>query len=315
MKLTSFQIVVYIIFIICIVLISYYYTNQHTNQHTNRKEGFNDSNENNESNKSNENNENNDKNKNKNKDNDNDNDNDNNDSNEELTKDITENLERLNITDSGIQTAVINYITSFIKFLSTYKKVEVPITVNNNGLCEKWGSYNNGAYKNQQNNCIKINDDTQCLSNNKLVSCSNYYNDGRINKLSNMNIENIINTVKYNIFTEINGINADINKKNQKIKKILDDLILKRNLENQQKYFINYNTRNLEDKKILLNKNSIDFEKSENEVNVNKIQFEQNTQLNKTTTNRMNLYYNIIIWLIILLIIVGLMNFAFSETE
>lgn len=270
MKLTSFQILVYIIFIICIVLISYYYTNQYGT------EGFGND--------------------------------------EDLTQDINTNLEKLNITDDGIKSSIHNYIKTFAHFLDTYKKIEIPITVNNNGICSDWGSYNNNQYQNQKNNCITIENDKKCLSNNALVSCSNYYDDGIINNLSNINVQTILDTVKYNIFTELNGINADINAKNDEIKKVLDDLILKRNLENQQKFFIDYNTKNIEDKKYLLNKNSDEFEKSENEVNINKIQFEQNIILNRSTINRMNLYYTMITWIIFLLIVVGLMNFAFSET-
>jgi hypothetical protein len=273
MKLTSSQILVYIIFIICIVLISYYYTNQYKYG----TEGFG--------------------------------------SEEDLIQDINTNLERLNITDDGIKTSILNYIKTFASFLDTYKKIEVPITVNNNGICSDWGSYNNNQYKNQKNNCIKIENDIKCLSNNSLASCSNYYNDGIINNLSNINVQTILDTVKYNIFTELNGINADINRKNDEIKKVLDDLILKTNLENQQKFFIDYNIKNIEDKKYLLNKNSIDFEKSQNEVNINKIEFQQNIILNKLSNNRMNLYYDIITWIILLLIIIGLMNFTFSETD
>ena len=272
MKLTLFQITLYIIFIICILLISYYYTNQYTN----RNENFTDS--------------------------------------EDLSTSITTELNKLNVTDIGIQSKVIQSMVSFSQFLNNYKTLEVPIIINNNGnICDNWGTYGNSKYVNQKNNCIKIDGDNQCVYNNNTVSCSDYYSDGIINELSKINTKDLLNESKYKLFTEINGINAIINDKRDIINKLINELIIQKNLEIQQKYFIDYNTKNLEDKKKIVNKNNLDFEKSENDVNINKINLQQNEKINKSSTYKVNMYYTIIIWLIVLLILVGLINFSLTE--
>jgi hypothetical protein len=271
MKLTPFQIALYIIFIICILLISYYYTNQYT--HTN--ETFTD---------------------------------------DDLKTSLTAELNRLKITDIGIQSRVIENMIKFSQLLDTYKILQVPITINNNGvICDQWGAYENSKYDNQNNNCIKINGDNKCLSRNSIVSCSNYYSDTIIDEYSKINTESLLNDIKYQLFTEINGINAELNEKTSTINKLLEELIIQKNLEIQQKYFIEYNTKNLEDKKKLTNKNNLEFETSENNVNINKIQLKQNEKINQTSTIKASTYYTIIIYIIVLLIIVGLINFSLTE--
>ena len=233
---------------------------------------------------------------------------------EDLTEYLTDELTKLKITDIGIQSRVINYVVEFSKLLENYKVLQVPITINNTGtICDDWGNYGNNMYKDLNNNCTLINGDNKCLRNNNLVSCSNYYNDDTINDFSKIDTEDILNDMKYKLFSEINAINSEINDKSDIINKLVNELIIQKNLEIQQKYFIDYNTKNLEDKKKNIYINNKEFEKSENDVNINKIQLQQNEKINKYSTNRVNTYYTIIIWLIVLLIIVGVLNFAFTE--
>ena len=289
MKLTSIQIVLYLIFIICILLISYYYTstlNNTTLNNTKTKEGFSD----------------------------------NTVSDDVLKEEINKVLVNLNITDASIQNKVFTYITSLSTILNKYKFIDAPISVNNNGtLCDNWGSYNNSAYSSSLNSCLNMNFQGQynrtCLSNNNLVSCSNYYSDGKIDKLNNINTDELVNNAKYNIYLGISNINNDVYKASLNMNKVLTDYISKRNLENQQKYFIKYNTYNLEDKKKIINKSSKEFEKTENDVNINKIQFQQTVEQNNYNEAKKNKYYNYIFYTVILIIIVGLLNFMFSKLE
>jgi hypothetical protein len=303
MKLTSFQIVLYLIFIICILLISYYYitsntpnyntpihntqiynTNLKKSNQLNTKEGFTDDTG----------------------------------SNDALKKEINEELNKLNIKDVITQKKIFTYLTSLASLLNKYNYIDAPITMNNNGkMCENWGNYSNGEYNASLNSCLNIpgQNDRTCLNNNTLVSCSKYYNDGQIENLNNIDTNELVNNSKYNIYLGINDINTNVNKANIDMTIILTDYISKRNLENQQKYFIKYNEYNLSDKKKIIDKTNKEFEKTENDVNINKIQFQQSVEQNNQTEAKKNKYYNYIFYTVILIIIVSLLNFMFSNLE
>ena len=265
MKLTLFQIALYIIFIICILAISYYYNTQ------NLKEEFEI------------------------------------DINAELKTDLNTELAKINITDVGVKNKLINYMVTFKDYLKDFKDLQVPITINNLGkVCDPWDTYNNSIYKQYNNECININEDRKCLSTGNVVSCSNFYSDGKINELNKINIDDIINVGKYTIFTELNTINVAVTRKIDSINVLLNELITKHNLKNQQKYFIDYNSKNLDEKTQLLDKNNLELEKKENDVNIHKLQMQENSKLNLSNNKKISIYYTIIMWLIFLIIIVFL---------
>ena len=275
MKLTSTQIVLYIIFIISIVLISYYYTNN--------TESF-ISNDNN-----------------------------------VLTAEeqqIDNLLEERGIKDIKMKNKIMTNVIELQSRLKSINSLDVPISINNNGkVCDDWYMYDNGKYKDNNNNCIKINNSTErkCLSNNILASCSDYYEDGMIDNLNTFDINTLIVNFLNNIIISAQTLNDDISEYDTNITTILTNLIEKRNLEIQQLYFIDYNNKNLDDKKILFNKTNTKFEKSENEININKIQFQDFLDKKKILSKQKDTYYNYIKWLIILLLIVGFFNFMFTE--
>jgi hypothetical protein len=276
MKLSPAQIALYIIFIICILLIGYYYSS------INNTDGFQDETS----------------------------------PSSITTLQLTNDLTTAGIKDIPTQKKLIEYLTNLNLILDRYKTIDVPITGNNNGnICENWDMYANGKYKENGNNCIKINGkgNPKCLDNNILTSCSNYYKDGEIDKLSTINIKDILDSAKYNMVVEMANINGDLTQKNNDIDNILNELISKRNLENQQVYFIDYNNNNLDDKKNIFEKYNKEFEKTENDVNINTIQFKQFLESNQSMNAKKDKYYNYIIWLIVLLIIVGILNFFFTE--
>lgn len=278
MKLTVFQIGLYIIFIIVIILISNYYTSiniNHTNNTNLKTEEFTQE-------------------------------------EDKLKSDIIKALNDSNITDYGIQKDVSDQIARFNSILNKYKVLLVPINMNNNGKCDNWDMYSNGQYKDYLNNCVNIQNDYQCLKEGILSSCSNYYNDTMKN-LINLNIDEIFNNIKYNIFIGINEINSAINSRNDNFNKLINEIKIKHNLEIQQQYFIDYNNKNIDSKKILIDKTSKNFEKTENEVNINKIEFQQFLKMNKKISEQNASYYSYIIYLVIAIIVVGLLNFFFTE--
>ena len=284
MKLTTIQIVLYLIFIICILLISYYYTSTNTINY-NTKERFTDDIEG---------------------------------ANDVLKAEINAELDKLHIKDINIQTKVFTYIKSILTLLNKYKYIDSPISINNNAeICDLWSNYNNGEYNASLNSCINIpgQSSRSCMSNKNLVSCSKYYNDGRIESLNNVDTNELMNNAKYNIYIGISEINSNVNKANLEMSTMLADYIAKRNLENQQKYFIKYNEYNLEDKKKIINKTNKEFEKTENDVNINKIQFQQTVEQNKINDVKINTYYNYIYNTVIFIVVVGILNFMFSNLE
>ena len=187
MKLSAIQILLYIIFIISVIVISYYYTNCNSNiNNINKIEPFY--------------------------------------ANGKLTLEeqkIDNELERMNINDIEVKTKLINYLTDLQKLLKTTETMDAPISINNNGnICDNWGMYDDGKYKHNNNNCIKINNSRQrkCLSNNILTSCSNYYKDGEIESMLKIDTKQIMDTVKYNIFTRlIRELKINLSKHNDDI--------------------------------------------------------------------------------------------------
>ena len=278
MNFTATQIILYISFIVCIILISYYYKNN--------IETF--------------------------------------ASNEDLTnKELT--MEELNIQNilenKGITNITIkNKIMSNVKELQTLlektKYMDAPISINNNGkVCDDWSMYNDNKYSKYDNSCIQINNsqERKCLSNSILTSCSNYYDDGKIDKLNIINTNEIKESFLYNNIVSAKELQFKLSKYNTNIDTILNDLITKRNLENQQKYFIDYNNQNLDDKKILFDKTNTEFEKSENNINIKKVNFQDFLEKKHIIANQKDTYYYYIKWLIIILLIVGFFNFMFSN--
>ena len=276
MNNTIVQILLYIIFITCIILIGNYYINIPT---ITTKESFTvDQNA--------------------------------------LRLDINKELKNLQITNETTRSKIYDYILLLSSVLDRYRYIDAPITINNNGkLCDEWGGYSNGAYNAYKNSCINIpgQKNRTCLSKNVLTSCSDYYDDGKIELLNNITIDNIFNSTKYRILLDINNINSEISKRNIELTKSINEFVAQRNLEIQQLYFIDTNNNNLDDKKKLLDKTNKSFEESENDVNINKIQFKQTADQNTINDDYKNSYYNYSLILIVLIIIVGLFNFFFTE--
>ena len=162
------------------------------------------------------------------------------------------------------------------------------------------------------NQCLIVQGQRSCLTNSNLVSCSKYYDDN-INSLNKIDTNKILNYVKNKILIDYDNVNKTIIEKNKNIYGILKNLIDKRNLENQQLYFIEYNDSNLNDKKKLVNKSTDELEKAENEFNLNQLNFSIFLDQNNNNDNKTNLYYKIIIGIIISIIIMGILNFIFSE--
>lgn len=224
----------------------------------------------------------------------------------------------INISDSTIKNIATNNLKFLSDVLNTYANLDAPITINNDGnMCFQWGEYNNSKYSSNDNKCLVIdptNNKRQCLDpGGNLSSCSNYYSDDTINKLNNIDIISILSTAKNSVQTAANGIVEDINAKTAVLDVLINDIISKRNLENQQLYFIKYNNSNLDDKQKLIDKTTDEFEKTENDININKINFDNFLSQNELNNAKQNTYYKIIIGLIIVIAIIGVLNLLASK--
>jgi hypothetical protein len=239
------------------------------------------------------------------------------------------------ISNMSAKNSVNDRLPTLSSIFDKYSTLDPAITVNNDGfICDSWGNYNvnanttntmntpisnnnNNQYNSSLNSCKIINSSNspvpQCLSNNNLTSCSSFFSDGYINKLTSIDINTLQKNTRSKIIRNTVQLIKSLEKQNREIDLILDILLDKLKLEDQQLYFIKYNTGNLDDKTRLVNKTKEEYEKNENSINVNQINFSNFLSKNNNNITKINFYYNIIIGLIITIIVVGIINFFMSE--
>ena len=220
------------------------------------------------------------------------------------------------VDNKPINDMITAYSNNLAIALSHYNILDFPITINNdNKLCDSWDTYNNSKYKSKDNQCLIVDGQTErkCLSNSNLVPCSNYYNNININKLNFVDTNQILNTFNINMQSGHNSVNQNLEDKFEKLKLIIYDIVLKTNIETQQKYFIQYNDINLDDKTKLVNKTTDEFEAAENDVNINQMNFSIFLEKNNNNDSKNYFYYKIVIGIIITMVIVGILNLIFTE--
>ena len=209
------------------------------------------------------------------------------------------------ISNIKLKNEINNNLNSITTILNKYSVVDPAININNTGnVCDNT----------LLNNC-KIKDpskttDYTCLNGGVDTSCSNYF-DNTIKKLMNIDLSSL--RTRDNIILHTSQLIKNIKNQNNEIKLILDSLLDKINIKDQQKMFINYNIANLDDKKTLVNKTTDEYEKNENDININKINFKNLSSKNNNNVSKINLYYKILIGIVIIIIIVGLFNLFITE--
>lgn len=222
------------------------------------------------------------------------------------------------ISDTSIKNIVSTSLKELQSGLERFSYLDAPISINDNGqTCMPWDNYNNGKYKANENHCI-VPDNTsnkrKCLSATGLLSsCNNFYSDGYIEKMNTINITPIIDKAKAQILFNLGNTNIDLASKNEEIDKLITTLITQRNLENQQLYFIKYNTDNIEDKQKNIDKINKEVIDKQTELNLNQVAFSQFLENNTVNEQRSTLYYKITIGLIITITILGILNLLFSN--
>lgn len=206
-------------------------------------------------------------------------------------------------------------LTELKNAMLRFSDLDTPITMNDDGnICNVWDDYNNGQYRMNDNMCIILDGNRKCLSgNNILTTCDNIYKDDYINKMNVIDIQPLLDNTKVEIMNNQQGIKDDIEVKSKNIDENINELMVKKELESQQKFFINNNQMYLEDKKKNISRINKELDKQYNDVSLNKTSFSQFLQDN-TNNENINAFYRKALWiLIITLIVVCVLNFLFSN--
>lgn len=206
-------------------------------------------------------------------------------------------------------------LTELKNAMSRFSDLDAPIVMNDDGnICSAWGDYNNGQYRMNDNMCIVLDGNRKCLSgNNILTTCDNIYKDDYINKMNVIDIQPLLDSTKVEIMNNQQGIKADIEVKSKNMDEKINELMVKKELEAQQKFFINNNQMYLEDKKKNISRIEKELDKQYNDVSINQTGFSQFLQDN-TSNENINAIYRKALWiLIIAIIVVCVLNFLFSD--
>lgn len=215
-----------------------------------------------------------------------------------------------------VSTEFKNEYNTFKNYLNRFSNIDIPVTLNNTGaICSDWGDYEGGKYAADGNRCLVLPGKSirQCLIGNKTTSCANYYRSGSIDDFNALEIDNIYDVFMSRVNAKSELIMKKLNNKVTEIDKYLDTLIDKKNIENQQAYFIDYNDLNVQDKKKYLDKTTTDFNKLDNDIMVNQVNFSNTVEKNKKEEKENNFYYNVMKYIFYTILVVAIANLLFSD--
>lgn len=227
-------------------------------------------------------------------------------------------FDNINIQDSYTKNTVVQSLKDLEIGLDRYSYLDAPIVVDNDGkICMEWGNYNNGKFSVNENKCIVPDNSSnirKCLNiTGSLSGCNNLYDDGYIERMNTLNVQPLLDEAQNTILYNLSNTNTDLGDKNSELDKIISNLITKRNLEEQQLYFINYNTNNLEEKQKTIEKINDIVSDKQTEVNLNQVSFSQFLETNSSNEKIASIYYKIAIGLTITIIIMGILCILFSN--
>ena len=213
---------------------------------------------------------------------------------------------------------IMVYLNELKQNLTKYAVIDIPININNKGkICATWGNYKNSMYNSFKNNCLILNNSNRtCLNDNGgLSSCNNLYRDGYINKISKIDVSNILNTLEQKIIETVLNKNIKLDTKKQELNTLITDIINKRNLESQQLYFIKNNEYNINDKQHNINNVNNKLDNASTTVNINQLNFATFNENKKNIEDSINFYYKCVVGLLITIIIIVVVNILFSNVE
>lgn len=225
------------------------------------------------------------------------------------------------VSDSTTRDILLTQLTNLQTLLSRYATLDIPIVMNDDGnLCSMWSDYADGRYREKKNQCLAL--DNMNLSNNLLkclditgipTTCSNIMADGYITSKSNINYQSMLDSVTSSIINALPTITTKVSEMKQTADTIITSLADRGSIQLQQKELIHNNNENMAYKNKIMNDNTEKLNKKQNDTNINQNDF--SSFMNQITNADLatNIYYKIIIGLLIAIVIMGILNFLFSN--
>lgn len=221
------------------------------------------------------------------------------------------------VSDSTTHDILAEQLENLQNLLDRYATLDTPIIMNDVGqVCSMWDNYSNGRYQNQQNQCLDI-DNTgilKCLdASSTPTTCNNILADGYINNKNKINYQPFLNTTASTIINSIPNITNETNKMHQTIDTIITSLADRGSIQLQQLDIINNNNENMTFKNKIMNDNTKKLSEKQNETNINQNNFSSFMTQITNVDSTVNIYYRIVVGLVIAILIMGLLNFLFSN--
>jgi len=221
------------------------------------------------------------------------------------------------VSDSTTRDTLQTQLTNLQSLLNRYTTLDTPIVMNDEGqVCSMWGDYSNGRYRQEQNQCLALDNTNilKCINATGTPStCSNIMSDGYITSKSNINYQPMLDSATSTVINAIPSITSQVDNMMQTADTIITSLADRGSIQLQQQDIIKNNNENMVYKNKLMNDNTEKLSKKQNETNINQNDFSSFMNQITNTDSLGNTYYRIIIGLVIAVVIMGMLNFLFSN--
>ena len=221
------------------------------------------------------------------------------------------------VSDSTTRDTLQSQLTNLQTLLKRYTTLDTPIIMNDEGqVCSMWGDYSNGRYRQEQNQCLALDNTNilKCINATGTPStCSNIMSDGYITSKSNINYQPVLDSATSTVINAIPSITSQVDNMMQTADTIITSLADRGSIQLQQQDIIKNNNENMVYKNKLMNDNTEKLSKKQNETNINQNDFSSFMNQITNTDSLGNTYYRIIIGLVIAVVIMGMLNFLFSN--
>jgi hypothetical protein len=222
-----------------------------------------------------------------------------------------------NISDSTMRDTLQTQLTNLQSLVDRYSTLDIPIVMNDAGqICSMWNDYEGGRYRQQQNQCLALDDTNilKCLDTSGLsTTCNNILSDGYITNKSNINNQPLLSSAASTAVNALPGITNQIAKMEQTANTIITSLSDRGSIQLQQKDIITNNNENMAYKNKIMEDNIEKLNKKQNDTNINQNNFSSFMSYISDADSISNLYYKITLGLVITIIIIGILNFLFSN--
>lgn len=202
-----------------------------------------------------------------------------------------------------------------INLMGKFNKLQVPINVDDNGvICNQWANDPDQRYPNLDNNyCQLKGQQTYCLNNkNDLTTCNKLYSK-EIQKMATIDTESLIrdglNKLKY----ELSRMDKDIERKQTDLDDTLNRLISKKNIANQQQFFIKQNSNRLSESKNIKNEMNKKYHNATNEYEMSKYHVNKAKKEIDELHNTNNILNKIITGISVILIILVIISLLLTR--